>query len=57
MIFSYERFGGNYAYRKELVVKLNPLLGYGYDPDNIGGSRISKRELHELNQDEFNQLM
>ena len=52
-----KRFGGSYEYRKNLVEKLNPLLGYGYDPDNIDGSKTSKRALHELNKEEFMDIL
>ncbi len=51
------RFGGDVEYRKNLVIKLNPLFGYNYDPDNIDGSRTSKKALDELSQEEFNEFM
>jgi hypothetical protein len=50
-------FGGNVEYRRELVSKINSLLGYGYDLDNIDGSRSSQRALHELSEEEFKTFM
>jgi hypothetical protein len=52
-----KRFGGNVEYRRELVSKINSLLGYGYDIDNIEGSRSSQRALHELSEEEFKTFM
>jgi len=51
-----KRFGGNYEYRRGLVNKINALLDYGYDLDNIDGSKTSKKALDELSEEEFSEF-
>ncbi len=48
-----QRHGRNIEDRNRLVGKLNHLLTYGYDLDNISRSRTSKKSLDDLTKEEF----
>lgn len=54
---SLKRHGNNIEYRKALLGKINQLLDYQFDLDNIDGSRSSGKTLDKLTGDEFSMFM
>ena len=52
-----KRHGNSIEYRKALLGKINQLLDYKYDLDNIDGSRSSGKTLDKLTAEEFSTFM